>query len=178
MRDARGFTLIELLIVITILGVLLSLAVANYRYARIRGSETAAVAALTAVNQAQYSYMATCGNQRFAPHLTSLGRPNPGSGAPYLSPDLASADEILKSGYVIRMAGTEVSDSAQSCTGETPVESYQVTADPAIPGTTGVRFFGTNADLVVYEDVETFNGRMPEIGAPNGGQEIKGFVAR
>ena len=178
MRDARGFTLIELLIVITILGVLLSLAVASYRHARIRGSETAAIAALTAINQAQYSYMATCGNQRFAPHLTSLGRPNPGSRAPYLSPDLTAADEILKSGYVIRMSGTEVTDPAQSCTGETPVESYQVTADPATPGTTGLRFFGTNVDLVVYENFETFNGKMPEIGPPNGGQEVKGTVAR
>ena len=122
--------------------------------------------------------MATCGNQRFAPHLTSLGRPNPGSQAPYLSPDLTAADEILKSGYVIRMSGTEVTDPAQSCTGETPVESYQVTADPATPGITGLRYFGTNADLVVYENLETFYGKMPEYGPPNVGQEVKGTVAR
>jgi prepilin-type N-terminal cleavage/methylation domain-containing protein len=173
-RNARGFTLIELLIVITILGVLLSLAVASYRHARIRGSETAAIAALTAINQAQYSYMATCGNQRFAPHLTSLGRPNPGTQAPYLSPDLTVADEIIKSGYLIRMSGTEVTDPAQTCTGETPVVGYQVTADPANPGTTGLRFFGTNVDLVVYENLETFNGKMPELGPPNLGQEVKG----
>jgi prepilin-type N-terminal cleavage/methylation domain-containing protein len=173
-RNARGFTLVELLIVITILAVLLSLAVASYRHARIRGSETAAVAALTAINQAQYSYMATCGNQRFAPHLTSLGRPNPGTQAPYLSPDLTVADEILKSGYVIRMSGTEVTDPAQTCTGETPVVGYQVTADPANPGTTGLRFFGTNVDLVVYENLETFNGKMPELGPPKLGQEVRG----
>ena len=178
MRNARGFTLIELLIVITILGVLLSLAVASYRHARIRGSETAAIAALTAINQAQYSYMATCGNQGFAPHLTSLGRPNPGSQAPYLSPDLTVAEEILKSGYVIRMSGTEATDSAQSCTGETPLETYQATADPATPGMTGLRFFGTNGDLIVYEDRETFNGKMPESGPPNVGQEVTGTVAK
>jgi prepilin-type N-terminal cleavage/methylation domain-containing protein len=173
-RDARGFTLIELLIVITILGVLLSLAVASYRHARIRASETAAIAALTAINQAQYSFMATCGNQRFAPHLTSLGRPNPGTQAPYLSPDLTAADEILKSGYLIRMSGTEVTDPAQTCTGETPLVAYQATADPATPGTTGLRFFGTNVDLVLYENLETFNGKMPELGPPSLGQEVKG----
>ena len=178
MRDARGFTLIELLVVITILGVLLSLAVASYRHARIRGSETAAIAALTAINQAQYSFMATCGNQRFAPHLTSLGRPNPGTQAPYLSPDLTSADEILKSGYMIRMSGTEVTDPAQTCTGETPVVGYQATADPATPGTTGLRFFGTNVDLVVYENLETFNGKMPELGPPSLGQEVKSIPAK
>jgi prepilin-type N-terminal cleavage/methylation domain-containing protein len=177
-RDARGFTLIELLVVITILGVLLSLAVASYRHARIRGSETAAIAALTAINQAQYSFMATCGNQRFAPHLTSLGRPNPGTQAPYLSPDLTSADEILKSGYMIRMSGTEVTDPAQTCTGETPVVGYQATADPVTPGTTGLRFFGTNVDLVVYENLETFNGKMPELGPPSLGQEVKSKPAK
>jgi type IV pilus assembly protein PilA len=176
-RDARGFTLIELLIVVTILGVLLSLAVASYRHARIRGSETSAIASLTAINQAQYSYMATCGNQRFAPHLSSLGRPNPGTQAPYLSPDLTFADEeVTKSGYVIRMAGTEVTDPAQTCTGETPVVSYQTTADPLNPGTTGLRYFGTNVNLVVYEDLETFNGKMPELGPPTIGHEVKGTV--
>ena len=180
MRDARGFTLIELLIVVTILGVLLSLAVASYRHARIRGSETSAIASLTAINQAQYSYMVTCGNQRFAPHLSSLGKPNPGTQAPYLSPDLTSAagsdGEVSKSGYVIRMAGTEVTEPAQTCTGETPIVSYQTTADPLNPGTTGLRFFGTNVSLVVYEDLETFNGKMPELGPPSMGQEVKGTV--
>ena len=39
MRDSRGFTLIELLIVLAILGVLLSIAVAGYQTARIRGDE-------------------------------------------------------------------------------------------------------------------------------------------
>lgn len=174
MRDARGFTLIELLVVITILGILLSLAVASYRHARIRGSETSAIAALTAINQAQYSFMATCGNQRFAPHLTSLGRPNPGTQAPYLSPDLTGADEVLKSGYIIRMSGTEVTDPGQTCTGEVPVSSYQATADPTLPGMTGLRYFGTNVNLVVYENLESFTDKMPELGPPNFGNEIKG----
>lgn len=176
MRDSRGFTLIELLIVITILGVLLSLALVSYRHARIRASETAAIAALTAISQAQYAYSATCGRNYYAPHLTSLAKPNPGSQAPYLSPDLTGADEITKSGYLIRMSGTEVAESVQSCTGETPVTGFQTTADPATPGVTGLRFFGSNADLIVYENLETFYGRMPEIGPPNLGQEAKGIV--
>jgi type IV pilus assembly protein PilA len=183
-RDARGFTLIELLIVATILGVLLSLAVANYRHARIRGSETSAIASLTAINQAQYSFMATCGNQRFAPHLSSLGRPNPGTQAPYLSPDLTTTtasednegDEVVKSGYVIRMSGTEVTDPVQTCTGEIPIVSYKTIADPLTPGTTGLRYFATNVDLVLYENLETFNGKMPELGPPTLGQQVKGTV--
>ena len=178
MRDARGFTLVELLIVCAILGILFAMAVVNYQHARIRGGETAALVALAAINQAQHSYMATCGNQRFAPHLTSLGRPNPSTQAPYLSPDLTSADEILKSGYILRMSGTEVTDATPTCTGEIPVVSYQATADPSTPGVTGLKYFGTNLDLVVYESSETFNGKMPEKGSPSMGQETKGILAK
>jgi prepilin-type N-terminal cleavage/methylation domain-containing protein len=175
-RDARGFTLIELLIVAAIIGIILSISMASYRYARIRGGEAAAIASLTAINQAQYSYMHTCGNQRFAPHLTSLGKSNPSTLAPYLSPDLTSANEIVKSGYLVKMAGTEVEQPMQTCTGETPVMSYQVTADPVNPGASGLRYFGTNGDVVVYENLETLSGKMPETGPPSQGQEAKGAV--
>jgi prepilin-type N-terminal cleavage/methylation domain-containing protein len=177
-RDSRGFTLIELLIVITILGVLLSLAMASYRHARIRAGETAAIAALTAINQAQYAFSATCGRNYYAPHLTSLGKANPGTRAPYLSPDLTGEDEISKSGYLIRMSGTEVAEQIQTCTGETPVSGFQTTADPVTPGLTGLRFFGSNADLVVYENFETFYGKMPELGPPNLGQEARGAIVK
>ncbi len=178
MRDARGFTLIELLIVATILGILLSVAIANYRHARMRGDEAAAMAALTAINQAQYSFMQTCGNQHFAPHLTSLGKPNPNTTAPFLSPDLTVADEIVKSGYVIQMAGSEEVATVQTCTGEVPVEAYQATADPAVPGTTGLRSFGTNVDLVIYEDLQKMAGTMPEHGAPRSGAEVRALPAK
>ena len=88
MRDSRGFTLVELLLVMLILGILLTISLANYRQARLRGSEASAIVSLSAINQAQFAYMQTCGNQRFAPHLLALGKPNPGTNAPYLSPDL------------------------------------------------------------------------------------------
>lgn len=87
MRDSRGFTLIELLLVLVIIGILLAISMANYRNARLRGAESSAIGTLSAINRAQFAYMQTCGNQKFAPHLTSLGKPNPGTTAPYLSPD-------------------------------------------------------------------------------------------
>jgi prepilin-type N-terminal cleavage/methylation domain-containing protein len=174
-RDSRGFTLIELLLVILIVGILLTISLANYRQARLRGAETSAVGALGTINRAQFAYMQTCGNQKFAPSLTVLGKPNPGTNAAYLSPDLTGADEVVKSGYRIAMEGTEVSEPILTCTGDTPVESYHVTADPVVPGTTGLRFFGTNIDLVIYENLETFGGgKMPDSGAPAIGQEVRG----
>ena len=177
MRDSRGFTLIELLLVLLIVGILATIAMGNYRHARLRAAETSAIGSLTAINQAQWAFMQTCGNQKFAPSLPSLGKPNPGSTAPYLSPDLTSADEVDKSGYRIAMDGTEVSEPLLTCTGETPLSAYHVTADPVIPGVTGSRFFGTNVDQVIYEHTETFGGgKMPDTGAPTLGEEMRGMV--
>ena len=176
-RNSRGFTLIELLLVIAIIGILMSLAMANYHYARLQAAETSAISSLNAINQAQISYMHSCGNQKFAPSLTALGKPSPGTDTAFLSPDLTGADEILKSGYRITMKTTEVTVPLLTCTGDTPADSYQVTADPVTPGVTGHLFFGTNRDLVVYENAaETFVGRMPENGPPPDGQETRGIV--
>jgi prepilin-type N-terminal cleavage/methylation domain-containing protein len=179
MPSERGFTLVELLIVIVILAIVLTLSIAGYRHARIRGGEAAAIAALEAINQAQFAFMQTCGRQRYAPTLTSLGAAPPG-GSPFLSPDLTSADQIAKSGYGLQMSGTAVDDlSVQpACTGVTPVAGYQATADPLSPGISGIRYFGTNTDRVIYEDLETFYGNMPETGAPGHGRELATPVRR
>ena len=69
-RDSRGFTLIELLLVLLIIGVLLGISMANYRQARLRGAEASAIASLSAINQAQFAFMQTCGGQKFAPKLS------------------------------------------------------------------------------------------------------------
>jgi prepilin-type N-terminal cleavage/methylation domain-containing protein len=175
-RDSRGFTLVEVLLVLVIVGILLTISMANYRHARVHGAEASAIGALTAINQAQFAFMHTCGNQKFAAHLTTLGKPHPGTNAPYLSPDLTSDEEVVKSGYRIAMDGAEAVDPMLTCTGETPLDAYHVTADPLTPGVTGNRFFGTNVTLVIYENLETFAGKMPDSGAPSIGQEVRGIT--
>ena len=173
-RDARGFTLVEMLVVAAIISILASIAVAAHKYVRMRGGEVAALAALDAINKAQASYRELCGNHRFyAPTLVSLGVPMPNGGSSFLSPDLAQADPLTKTGYVIRMSGSEVVDMPAMCTGAPPVSGYQVTADPLAPGATGARYFGTNADGVIFEDDRTLAAEMPESGAPPHGHEIK-----
>jgi type IV pilus assembly protein PilA len=170
--DDSGFTLIELLIVMAIIGVLASISMALYRGARVRGGEASAVAALHAITQAQFAFAQACGNQRYAPTLVSLTTPMPTSGQGFLSTDLA-ADPLVKTGYIFVMTGTVVTDAGLTCTGLDPVVTYQVTADPERPGVSGIRFFGTNTDRVVYEDQATFTANMPETGAPGHGKEVK-----
>lgn len=174
--DNRGFTLIELLIVVAIVGTLSAIAMAGYRIARVRASEGAAVTALQAINQAQILFAHTCGNQRFAPTLSSLGTPAPATGEAFLSPDLTlgePGDPVVKSGYLIAMAGTPVTDDVPACTGVIPVSEYQVTADPIQPGISGNAFFGTNTDRGIFTDTATFSGNMPGTGAPGHGSELR-----
>ena len=160
-----------------ILGILLAISAANYKQARLRGAEASAIGSIAAINQAQSAYMHTCGNQRFAPTLQALGKRNPGTNAPFLSPDLTGAEEVVKSGYKILMEGTEGEEplqTLQTCTGDTPVEGYHVTADPLKPGITGNRYFGSNASLVIYESTESLAGKMPDTGPPQQAQEVRG----
>jgi prepilin-type N-terminal cleavage/methylation domain-containing protein len=167
-----GFTLLELLVVICIVAVLSAIAVAGYRHARASSGEAVAAAALHTINQAQFAFAQSCGDQRYSPTLTGLGTPMPTTGRAFISPDMVG-DPVVKSGYRFTMAGTAVTDGPQSCIGLVPVVSYQVTADPVIPGVSGNLFFGTNTDKVVYSDTSTFTGNMPETGAPGHGSEAK-----
>jgi type IV pilus assembly protein PilA len=170
---SAGFTLVELLIVLAIIGVLASVSMAIYRGARVRAGETSAIATLHAINEAQFAYSQLCGNQRFAPTLANLAAPMPTTGQAFLSPDLA-IDPLAKAGYQFTMAGTAVTDTGLTCNGATPVESYQVTADPLKPGLSGSRFFATNTDRTLYEDGDkTFAPDMPEHGSPTHGTEMK-----
>ena len=175
-RDSRGFTLIELIIVAAIIAIVMSIAMPMYLHARLRANETSAIGSLQSINQAQHVFAQTCGRQKYATSLPGLAKVNPGTSEPYLSPDLTAAKEIVKNGYLIQMSGAEVPDPIQTCTGETPADGYQSTADPTIPGSSGLRFFGSNGAVVIYESLETLTGKMPEQGAPNIGQEIKGIA--
>jgi len=171
--SAAGFTIVEILIVMAIVGIVSSLAVIGVRHARVRSAETAAVAALRTINQAQFAFMQSCGNQTYAPTLVSLGTPPPGSDSAFLSPDLTQSDPLQKSGYTFQMGGTPIVDPVTTCTGVVPLSSYQVTADPLNPGHSGIRSFGSNSDRVIYADVATYTGNMPESGAPGHGAEIR-----
>ena len=170
-RCQSGFTLVELLIVLSIVGLLAATSMAIYRSARVRGGEANAIATLQAITQAQFSFAQLCGNQRYAASMSVLTTPAPSTGHAFLSPDMG-VDPLSKGGYRFTLGGTAAGDT-QACNGGALVESYQLTADPERPSVSGVRYFGTNTDRVMYEDGETFTGNMPESGPPAHGAEMK-----
>ena len=80
---------------------------------------------------------------------------------------------MQKSGYIFQMTGTPSTEGEQTCTGLVPLDRYRLTADPTTQSTTGNHFYGTNTDRVLYVDTQSFDGNMPETGAPGHGSEIK-----
>jgi prepilin-type N-terminal cleavage/methylation domain-containing protein len=167
-----GFTLVELLIVFFIVCVLASLAAAGFRHSRARAGEAVAVAGLHTINQAQFSFAQTCGSQRYSQTLAGLGAAAPTTGKPFISPDMAR-DPVIKSGYQFVLGTAPLIDAPTGCNGVPTTPTYFVTADPMTPGLSGVQYYATNTDRVIYADTATYVGNMPGTGAPGHGVEVK-----
>src|SRR5574338_1231243 len=98
-QNRAGFTLIELLIVIAVISILASIAIPWLLSARMSANEASAISSLEAINDAQALYREVCGKGRYAPNLPALGVPVPSTGDAFLSPDLVTAEVVVKSGY-------------------------------------------------------------------------------
>jgi type IV pilus assembly protein PilA len=167
---AQGFALIDLIFVCGIIGLLCGIALPRLLTARQSASAASAVGSMRAINSGELTYALTCGNGFYAPSLTVLGTPPPASTTAFLSPNLTSADTVIKAGYVVTLSGTAYAGAPATCNGLAAgdaAQAFKAGADPAEPG--NPRFFGTNASGTIFEHTSTLFATLPETGEPPSG---------
>jgi prepilin-type N-terminal cleavage/methylation domain-containing protein len=174
-RSESGFTLIDMLFVISIIGLLSTIAIPGLMKARAAGQSASALGTIKVVNSAQLSFAITCGLGFYSPNFMTLGVPPPSSADGFLTPELSSGPTFIKGGYQFSMAGIPLPGAPASCNGLPAGASstgYAIVGDPLDP-TPPAPFFGSNADGVIYEDTASLGGTMPETGSPPSGSPIK-----
>ena len=172
-RKAQGFALIDVIFVCGIIGLLASIALPRLMLARQTASSASAIGSMRVIDSAQLTYALTCGSGFYAPNLTTLGTPPPGSNEPFINVGLGSADTILKSAYTITMSALPYAGAPGSCNGlaiGAAGQGFSASADPTEAN--NLRYFGTNASNIIYEHISTLSASMPESGPPPVGQMI------
>ncbi len=173
-RKARGFALIDLIFVCGLIGLLSSIALPRLMQAKQAAQTASAIGSMRVISSAQLTYALTCGSGFYAPKLTTLGTPPPGTNDPFVSPDLSKADTVIKSGYSIQMAANPYNGAPGTCNGLGPGETgqgYRAAADPVEVG--NVRYFGINSYGQIYENATTLFDVMPELGEPPAGHPLR-----
>jgi type II secretory pathway pseudopilin PulG len=173
LRTAQGFALIDLIFVCGIIGLLCSIALPRLLLAKQAAGAASDIGSMRAINSAELTYALTCGNGFYAPSLTTLGTAPLGSQEAFISPGLGSADAVQKSGYLIRLDADAFAGAPSTCNGLAPGtagQGFRAAADSQEPSNT--RFFATNANALIFEDVSTLYAAMPEIGVPPAGHPL------
>ena len=176
LRSEDGFTLIDMLFVVGLIGLLSSLAIPGLMKARGAAQSASAVGTLRVVNSAQLSYAITCGLGFYAPDIPTLTVSPPSGSEAWLGQELGGALTFVKSGYNFSMAGTPLAGAPPSCNGVpagASVPGYALVADQLDAPPAGGRFFGTNADGLIYQHNASLAAIMPEAGPPAAGEPLK-----
>ena len=174
-RGESGFTLIDMLFVVALIGLLSTLAIPGLTRARGAAQASSALGTMRMINSAQLSYAISCGLGFYAPDLPTLAKKPLGTIEAFVPPEFGAGVTVVRTGYNFSMAITAVAGTPATCNGLAAGQTgsgYAVVADP-IDFLQNPRYFGTNADGVLYEHTATLGPVMPESGPPPVGQPIK-----
>jgi type IV pilus assembly protein PilA len=174
-RKENGYTLIDLLFVCALIGILSTIALPSLLMAKQAAGSASAIGSLRAINSGQLTFALTCGGGFYAPKLSTLGVAPVGSREAFLSPNLTTADTIVKAGYTIQLTGSAYGGAPPSCNGLALGEAsqaFKAAADPVDPGL-NKRFFATNANNQLYEHTASMFAAMPQQGVPPIGQTLR-----
>ncbi len=165
-----------MLFVIALIGLVSTLAIPGLMRARGAAQSASALGTMRVVNSAQLSFAITCGLGFYSPDFPTLAVTPPGAADAFLAPELATGPTFVKAGYNFSMAGTSLRRRAgdlQRARGGSV--SARATPRSPISWTHAAqgRFFGTNADGIIYEHTASLGGTMPESGGPLAGAPLK-----
>jgi type II secretory pathway pseudopilin PulG len=173
-RSAAGFALIDLLFVCGIIGLLSGIALPRLMAAKGSAMSASAISTLRVLSSAEVTFAITCGNGFYAPSLTTLGVPPPGSTEGFVKADLSSADTITKSGYQFQLSATPFGGAPDTCNligaGMTGL-AYKVAGDP-LDVANNTRYFASNAGSTIWEDQASLYAAMPEFGDSLSGKPL------
>src|SRR3954470_24515328 len=144
-RDA-GFTLIDMLFVVSLIGLLASMAIPGLMRARGAAQASSALGTLRLINSAELSFAITCGLGFYSPDMPTLGVAPPTSTEGFLPPEMSGGFTLEKSGYTFSLAGTPLAGAPASCNGLGPGQAapgYAAIGDPLDPVANSGKFFGT-----------------------------------
>ena len=171
-RKAQGFALIDLVFVCGIIGLLSSIALPRMLLAQQAAGASSAIGSLRTIGSAELTFALTCGSGFYAPNLTTLGTPPPGSNDAFIAPTLSVGDTVVRSGYLFQLDGVPFAGSPTSCNGAPEgAQGFRAAADPV--GVGNARFFAINAGGSIYEHTASLFADMPELGEPTDGRVLR-----
>ena len=138
-KRQRGFSVVEVVVLVAILLVIAAIAIPNLLHSNLSEHESSGVASLRALNAACANYSMLYGG--YPRSLSNLG---PGdaansTSAAFIDAALASG---TKNGYVFTYTAGAIGIGGN-------ILSYNITANPAVPGSTGQRQFFTDQSGVI-----------------------------